>query len=724
MLKKVGIGLLSLMFLLSIASCTKEKEFDNSNYPIDEAVTKKYLADDISENGEDITRYHYDRNDYHLTFADNNKNKLVIKGDRNDGIENIIPIAYFYNVGSYLRMGPGYGFYISTSENCDSYYSQVLVFDYDYNLNLKEQVVEQNIKMLYQHEYAGLLKSSSKIECNNIVVEFESDQDRLVKLPSQVIREIDGKPSISYDEIDEIHLTQISMALGIENMEALNEYESGYEATDDMGSYFTDGVLETSDGYYGGSNFINDYSYVQAGVFVSKNVISDMIVSSNDNKSFEMHSSLDSSYSTVDYKLDGVSFKALNETRDEQLKMQKDEAGKSHFTKYIGYTCDETTPYLGEANFKAKFVSPKDSSYNPGVENVQPTRFNASVSLVVTDRHDNFLDSGSFKIDDLFSAKPIILDIEERAHYDSKTPETFIFESYTFTNYVINFKAKEGNFKVSVDGLDITDKLVKIDSNENEYSYIIEFYLGNHVINITSDSKTEKVDFVFLPYKEYNWGDEMELSRSRRYNLYRINLDTFNNLEPGIYEIKTNKEYTDIGYIRYVCETTNDEKKIDYYKNYDFPKSVAYFVLTDEIKNTRGNNYLYISIVKRDNEVKSFNLTCEKLGDANLDDDFIMNNTSGNELWFQFTSEIDISIDITAFITYSFEDVPFECDLYVYETDMIQYGYYPPKCYEDGSAAYNVNVKAGKTYYFNFYAGKDKMIMWWIYDMKFEFSRL
>ena len=139
MKKKIRKFIVFLIMLFIVFSFTKVNSAKALTYSSDRVT---FTDDDdfiFQGNSYSIDAYaeSIGKNTIHGKAAADDTNHLFLELCHDDAIVNIIPKYYFVNECTELYIGKEYGFFINTYEECSNYISTVLVFDIEYELNVK-----------------------------------------------------------------------------------------------------------------------------------------------------------------------------------------------------------------------------------------------------------------------------------------------------------------------------------------------------------------------------------------------------------------------------------------------------------------------------------------------------------------------------------------------------------------------------------------------------------
>ena len=177
----------------------------------------------------------------------NNQHSLTVEGD--DPIVNIVPKELFINIGDHLYIGKEYGFYVNTiaqSTNSPNRRSTVMVFDIiaNYDTNMRYSL---RVEPLFQYEYAYLTYGNTPLLISNgndysVNVYYFVSQAVVIPIPRYI------NSNFVYAEVEEFYLKDIAFAAQIFNEQGKNYYDTGYNAVEDRGSFFTE-IEYTYDGY-------------------------------------------------------------------------------------------------------------------------------------------------------------------------------------------------------------------------------------------------------------------------------------------------------------------------------------------------------------------------------------------------------------------------------------------------------------------------------------------
>ena len=190
----------------------------------------------------------------------NNTDGFELQAANDDPIVNIIPKEIFMNEGEYLHIGKEYGFFAKTFKNFNyenqnstvtslvNNTSYVMVFDVENDFDLENQagVVNVIIEPLFQFEYIYLKNTSEDYFCisnqETRVEENYTTQVQYSNTPEDLVvpsMHSDGSSSLDYSEVDKYYVSDVSMQMSLLNENNLNYGMTGYDAQDDLGSFFT-----------------------------------------------------------------------------------------------------------------------------------------------------------------------------------------------------------------------------------------------------------------------------------------------------------------------------------------------------------------------------------------------------------------------------------------------------------------------------------------------------
>lgn len=149
-----------------------------------------------------------------------------------DPIINIIPKQYFYTVGTQLKIGKEYGFYILTEDIRDYFYSVAMVFDISFEFDNNGKIII-SVKPLFTYDYVCIKPEYKKVSLFGYQMNYEIDDYWVIPLPSNI-------DTNEYFFSSRFVLQDVSISGELYNEQELNRYDKGYDPYNDIGLYFTD----------------------------------------------------------------------------------------------------------------------------------------------------------------------------------------------------------------------------------------------------------------------------------------------------------------------------------------------------------------------------------------------------------------------------------------------------------------------------------------------------
>ncbi len=181
---------------------------------------------------------------------------------QDDPIVGMIPKEKFTTENSSLEIGDEWGYYIMTEKDAmdvdgDSYLrSYVTTFDISENRNSANGTIDLSVSVESQDMYVTLIGSSCSARIPLAEHDFNSyDIVNYTRTGSSPL-------VVRYGENPRFYLRDMSFAMSLYNENELNYGDSGYMASDDLGSYFVnldygyDGSVWQKDGVDAGSDVI------------------------------------------------------------------------------------------------------------------------------------------------------------------------------------------------------------------------------------------------------------------------------------------------------------------------------------------------------------------------------------------------------------------------------------------------------------------------------------
>ncbi len=256
MLKKSKSKLvyISIILILIFLSCGTIFINNSSNNKKVHAETTTLSVEDYTNSDNLINDSTKTINDYTSLYGtkgkivenpDNTAN-LILSGSTDDDIVQIVPKLYFNTIGTNMHMGEEYGFFINTTQMDSCYFSTVMVFDIEVNLNLVETIdnIVINVSPLFQYNYAYLNANADNftLSQNNyeVIVRYSITSDIVVVAPSTLSKEyVTNDVSVTYGNVDKYYLKDVAMGVALFNEQELNYGDANYNPTTDIGSYVT-----------------------------------------------------------------------------------------------------------------------------------------------------------------------------------------------------------------------------------------------------------------------------------------------------------------------------------------------------------------------------------------------------------------------------------------------------------------------------------------------------
>ena len=237
---------LIVVLLIAAISVFALVEFSDNNVPY--AKASNLYASNLDLDSDNIAGSNLTISDYpshlHATKAavkfDNNDVGYALYGlNEDDPIVNIVPKDHFFTEGQVLDMGDEYGYFIKTTRNQNgNYLSTVLVFDITTNTNLFETIdrVIVEVSHVFQYKYIGLTNSASSEYFHGLELSYNTlVSPCIVAYPSKM----QNGNVLEFGMTEEYYLKDVSFGASLYNEQALNRGDSGYDPSNDYGSYFT-----------------------------------------------------------------------------------------------------------------------------------------------------------------------------------------------------------------------------------------------------------------------------------------------------------------------------------------------------------------------------------------------------------------------------------------------------------------------------------------------------
>lgn len=183
------------------------------------------------------------------------ENEVVhMKTQQDDAIALFVPRELFQTEGVSSYIGKEYGFITDTFavEGSDALHTIVMLFDIIINDNsaATKDHLKIRIQPVFQGEFAYVTPQTEIIKCvkkNTSVkysnehqgnIEVDADGDYIVPVPTANVSNVSAVSQCTFSEVNKYYLKNFHSLVSLYNEHHLNEFDDGYQVSQDQGAYF------------------------------------------------------------------------------------------------------------------------------------------------------------------------------------------------------------------------------------------------------------------------------------------------------------------------------------------------------------------------------------------------------------------------------------------------------------------------------------------------------